>query len=291
MLDNFPIKSLNKALWPTPLLEIPEPPKQLFIRGTIPDTSLIYLCVVGTRKYTPYGKEVCKKLIAGLRGYNVVIVSGLALGIDSIAHEAALDAGLKTIAIPGSGLGESVLYPKSNLGLAKRILETGGALISELEENESAATWTFPQRNRIMAGICKATLVIEAEVKSGTLITSRLATEYNRDVLTVPHSIFSSTGDGPLLLMRLGATPVGDSIDVLEALGLATKESNQQKQQNLFNDLNEDEATLCVLLSTPRTRDELLESLTWGTSKFNTILTMLEIKGVIKEVGGKVYLV
>ena len=287
MLQNFPIKKIDKDDFPESLLEIPQVPKQLFIRGDFPLKDLILLSVVGSRKYTPYGKDACKKLIEGLRGYPVCIVSGLALGIDSIAHETALSVGLKTIAIPGSGLEENVIYPKSNLNLAKRILENGGCLISEFEPKQNAALWTFPQRNRIMAGLSKAVLVIEAEEKSGTLITARLATEYNRDVLTVPGSIFSSASSGPHMLIRLGATPVKNSEEILETLGIET----QNKTAKEYNDLNDIENKIIESLSEPLTKDELLEILDMDIQTLNTNLMMLEIKGFVKESGGKVFVI
>lgn len=285
MLQNFPIKKIDKDDFPESLLEIPQVPKQLFIRGNFPLRDLVLLSVVGSRKYTSYGKDACKKLIEGLRGYPVCIVSGLALGIDSIAHETALSVGLKTIAIPGSGLEENVIYPKSNLNLAKRILENGGCLISEFEPKQNAALWTFPQRNRIMAGLSKAVLVIEAEEKSGTLITARLATEYNRDVLTVPGSIFSSASSGPHMLIRLGATPVKNSEEILETLGIEI----QNKTAKEYNDLNDTEKQIIESLSEPLTKDELLEILDMDIQTLNTNLMMLEIKGFVKESGGKVY--
>ena len=287
MLQNFPIKKIDKDDFPESLLEIPQVPKQLFIRGDFPLKDLILLSVVGSRKYTPYGKDACKKLIEGLRGYPVCIVSGLALGIDSIAHETALSVGLKTIAIPGSGLEENVIYPKSNLNLAKRILENGGCLISEFEPKQNAALWTFPQRNRIMAGLSKAVLVIEAEEKSGTLITARLATEYNRDVLTVPGSIFSSASSGPHMLIRLGATPVKNSEEILETLGIET----QNKTAKEYNDLNDIENKIIESLSEPLTKDELLEILDMNIQTLNTNLMMLEIKGYTKESSGKVFVI
>ena len=289
MLSNFPIKKLEDEYIPSELFEIAEPPRKIFIRGTIPDPSFIRLAVVGSRKYTPYGKEACKKLILGLRGYNIVIVSGLALGIDSIAHEAALEAGLPTMAIPGSGLSQSVLYPHSHANLAKRILEKGGCLLSEYEQDQEAAPWTFPQRNRIMAGISKAVLVIEAEKKSGTMITARLATEYNRDVLAVPGSIFSKTSEGTHLLMKLGATPISSSEDILEALGIIEEE--KVKQEKLFDDCNQEELDILKILDSPKTKEEICETLNISTQKINSTLTMLEIKGLVKESVGKIYLV
>ena len=169
-----------------PLLEIPEPPKQLYIEGTLPPPNTVLLAVVGSRKYSSYGREACEELIAGLAGSPISIVSGLAIGMDTIAHKAALGAGLHTIAFPGSGLDRKVLHPRSNIHLAGQIVKSGGALVSEYEPTFPAAVYTFPRRNRIMAGLVKAVLVIEAGEKSGTRITARLATEYNREVLAVP---------------------------------------------------------------------------------------------------------
>jgi len=285
-MDNK-IKKLAPKQFPKLLKEISDPPKQLFLKGILPSDDMKFLCVVGSRKYSPYGKEVCKKLISELKGYNVVIVSGLALGIDAIAHTAALDAGLKTIAIPGSGLGDKALYPNTNKNLAKRILENGGALLSEFDENFKATIYSFPQRNRIMAGISHATLIIEAEEKSGTLITSRLATEYNRDVLTVPSSIFSATAYGPHMLLRLGATPITKSNDILEALGLNFKDDNS-RQNILFENLSEKEKKIVEILKTPMSRDELITRLSLPIQETNVILSAMEIKGIIKERMGEI---
>src|SRR3989344_4618820 len=194
------MKELLLDQFPRRLREIPDPPEKLYMQGVLPSEEHKWLCVVGSRRYTNYGKEVCGKLIEGLRGYPVVIVSGLALGIDALAHRAALAANLPCVAVPGSGLSPHVLHPASNRRLADDILLSGGAMLSEFEPDFRPTLWSFPQRNRIMAGLSDAVLVIEAESKSGTLITSKLATEYNRDVFTLPGSIFSSTSAGPHML-------------------------------------------------------------------------------------------
>ncbi|HJO89637.1 MAG: DNA-processing protein DprA [Candidatus Pacebacteria bacterium] len=275
---------LTKEQFPQLLQEINDPPKKLHVKGKLPEDDMKFLCVVGSRKYSPYGKEACKTLIEGLRGYDVVIVSGLALGIDGIAHEAALDAGLTTIAVPGSGLGDDVLYPSTHKNLAKRILDAGGALISEFEENFRATSYSFPQRNRIMAGMSHATLIIEAEEKSGTLITSKFATEYNRDVLTVPASIFSDNSYGPHMLLRLGATPVTSSEDILEAFGLKA-DVGQQKLK--LEDLSSDEKKVVEILKNPVSRDELVARLGLPIQKANVTLSAMEIKGIIKESMGE----
>src|SRR3989338_6709822 len=160
------IRDLPKKDFPPLLLEINDPPKSLRIIGELPKTEK-YLCVVGSRKYSEYGKNVCERLIEGLRGYSITIVSGLALGMDAIAHKSALRSGLPTIGVPGSGLGEKSLYPRTNYMLAQEIVESGGALISEFEDDWLPRLYSFPQRNRIMAAMCHATLIIEAELKSG----------------------------------------------------------------------------------------------------------------------------
>jgi DNA processing protein len=290
MLKNFEMQILKGEEIPEMLQEISDPPPQLYIQGKLPNSESKLLCVVGSRKYTPYGKEVCEKLIAGLRGYNITIVSGLALGIDGIAHRAALEAGLKTIAVPGSGLDESVLYPNTHKGLAEKILENGGALLSEFEPKFRATSYSFPQRNRIMAGLSHATLVIEAEIKSGTLITSKYATEYNRDVFTVPGSIFSKNSDGPNMLLRLGATPIRSSEDILEALGFKIDEPPQNLELK-YSDCSDEELFVIKILKEPLPKDELIRALKMPISQANAIISIMEIKGLIKESLGEIRLV
>jgi len=281
------IKVLEKADLPLPLTEIPDPPKKLYLKGTLPDPKAnIFLCVVGARKYTSYGKEICETLIAGLRGYPVAVVSGLAFGIDGIAHRAALAAGLKTVAFPGSGLKDEVLYPASHRQLAREITENGGALLSEFEPNFRATPWAFPQRNRLMAGISRAVLVVEAEKKSGTLITARLAAEYNRDVLTVPGSVFARNSEGPHLLIRLGATPITSAGELLDALGFES--GSEDAGERDYSDCSDEEKKLLELLSGPISRDELIARSGFAVSRANALLSILEIKGLIKESMGEV---
>jgi DNA processing protein len=291
-----PIQKLNKKQFPPALLEIPQPPATLYIQGNLPDINQhIFLAVVGSRKYSSYGREVCEKLIQGLSGYPIVIVSGLAMGIDSIAHHAALRAGLLTLAIPGSGLDHRVLYPSINRQLANKILEAGGCLLSESEPEERATIWSFPKRNRLMAGLSQAVLIIEATEKSGTLITSRLALDYNRDVLAVPGSIFSPSSIGTNKLIKQGATPILSSEDILEALHFdppaGERTPNEDAQQKLFADLSAQEKKMVELLKVePLPRDEIIRQAGFSTSEGNSILMILEIKGLIKETGGEIHL-
>jgi DNA processing protein len=273
------VKELLPADYPARLREIPQAPKRLYVRGELPDYEKRWLAVVGSRACTPYGEQATRHLIEGLRGYPVVIVSGLAFGIDTIAHKAALDAQLPTVAIPGSGLDWNVLYPRGNVALAREILDTGGALISEFAMDMKATDYTFPQRNRIMAGISRATLIVEAKEKSGSLITARLAADYNRDVLVVPGSIFSAESAGVHQFLKLGGVPITSVEDLLQALELAPRE----KREVLRTDLSEDELRVLDLIGNPISRDALLSALELPITEANILLSMMEIKGLIVE--------
>ena len=281
------VKKLEKEDWPENILEMADAPEQLYYTGEKPNWDSVFLTVVGSRKYSQYGKEVCQKLIAGLKGYDITIVSGLALGIDAIAHNSALENNLTTIAVPGSGLDEKVLYPKSNLPLAKKILDSGGTLLSEYESTQEAAPWTFPQRNRIMAGLAQATLIIEATEKSGTLITARLALDYNREVCAVPTDIFSLFGKGSNKLLNSGATPITCSEDLLQVLGFDLQDTAPQMEMR-FNDCSKEEKLILEAIKEPRTRDELIRELEMPASQVNILLSSMEIKGLISQSLGKI---
>jgi DNA processing protein len=279
---DYDLKLLRPEDFPALLQEIPDPPIQLYIRGEMPSPEHKWLAVVGSRACTPYGRQAVKHLIGGLRGQPVVIVSGLAYGIDSEAHKAALDAGLTTVAVPGSGLDWNTIYPKANVGLAKEILEKGGALLSEFEPTMQGRDYMFAQRNRIMVGLSHATLVIEAKERSGSLITARLATEYNRDLLCVPGSIFSAESKGTHQFLRLGATAVGSAEEVMQALGIV-KAEGPQSLAALRSDLSEDEMRVIEIIATPCSRDDLLSELSMPITEANILLSTMEIKGLIVE--------
>jgi DNA processing protein len=281
-LKNMDIEYLNPSDFLkhnlSPLLEIPQPPKGLWYQGKLPSKDLFLLAVVGSRNYTTYGKQVLEYLITGLKNYPVGIVSGLALGIDGLAHEAAINNNLYTLAVPGSGLAKEVLYPPSHKRLAQKILESGGGLISELSPETQAGKWTFPQRNRIMAGLCKATLLIEASEKSGTLITARMTVDYNRELLAVPGSIFSPNSYGTHQFLKLGATMVTEAEDILIALGieLETDATNVARPQ-----LSTEEELVIKLLLEPKDKDSLLRLLPLPVSQANILLMNMEMQGYI----------
>ncbi len=282
MMDDL---RLLDALLPL-VREIPDPPKRLWARGAVPtETNLKWLTVVGSRACTNYGKQVVRHLVGGLRGQPIVIVSGLAYGIDTEAHRAALEAGLTCVGIPGSGLDWDVLYPRAQFQLAKDILAAGGCLLSEFKPDQRAADYTFPKRDRIMAGIAHATLIIEAKEKSGTLITARMATEYNRELLVVPGSIFSAESAGVHQFLKLGATPVTDVSDILKALGLAAA---GPLALELREDLSDAEIQVLRIVASPRSRDDVLEALELPVSEAQVLLSTMEIKGLLIEEFGVV---
>jgi DNA processing protein len=285
-MTKFKLKILEKDAIPEGLQRIPQPPKRLYLAGNLPPEGSVYLAVVGSRKATTYGKDVVRKLILGLRGYPIVIVSGLAVGIDAMSHEAALDAGLLAMAFPGSGISEEAFFPPTSLKLAEKIILSGGCLLSEFEPNFKAAYYTFPMRNRLVAGISKAALIIEAQEKSGTLITARMALDYNKEVLAVPGPINSDFSKGTNKLIRDGATPITSSDDILEVLGF--KVDKESKQKSLFEDASPQEKAVLKILNEPLERDELIRKMKLPTGAANTVLSVMEIKGLIKEELGEI---
>lgn len=274
-------KLLCDEYWPR-LREIPEPPEHLWVRGTLPSSERKVVTVVGSRKMSQYGKDVVDHLISGLADYPITIVSGMALGIDGAVHRAAIEYGLPTIAFPGSGLNDDALYPATHKWLAQEILASGGALVSEFPPEEKGRVHFFPKRNRIMVGVSDAVVVIEAGVRSGTLITARLTVDYNRELLCVPHSVFSEGGAGGHIFMKLGAAPCRSASDILEAVGIV-----EEKNIETLNLTSEEEEVL-ALLQEPIPRDELIRELGLPTGDANVLLAQMEIRGLIAESLGNV---
>ncbi len=276
------IRLLPREEWPAQLSEIPQLPKELWVRGTLPPHGTKLLTVVGSRAMTHYGQEACQKLIAGLAGYPISIVSGLALGIDTCAHKAALAAGLHTLVVPGSGLGDDVLYPRSNRTFAREILHAGGGFLSEYAPDATSRIHYFPERNRLMVGLADAVLMIEAGPKSGTLITARLAGEYNRELLCIPHRIGDPHAFGPHLFTRLGATLVTEPLHILEALRIPPHE--ETSRDTAPTDLDDAERGIWSMLEEPKTRDEILRSAaSLPAGDVLTALVALELRGLITE--------
>ncbi len=277
----IPIRQItNKSLeYPTLLKEIAYPPQRLWLKGAKLNPTEKYLTVVGSRKPTRYGIKIVNQLVQELAASGIAIVSGLAIGIDGLAHKAALDAGGKTIAIMASGIDQ--IYPVTNLNLAQRILLNGGTIITEYEQGMPPLKQNFIARNRIQSGISEAVLIVECAAKSGTLITAQFALEQNRLVLAVPGAIDNPMSAGPNNLIKQGAVPVTSAADVLEALGMNTKASKLKQYQPE----NHNEAELLKLIKTgTHSADELHLQTGQSTTEFSSTLTMLEIKGVIQQI-------
>lgn len=279
---DFPIRKILVEKELPRLIEIPEPPVEVTVRGELPPHNTKCLAVVGSRDYTNYGKQAVEYLIGGLRGYPVSIISGLALGIDALAHKAALHNNLYTLAVPGSGIDDTVIYPRNHRGLAHEILKSGGGMLSEFEPTFIAAPWSFPKRNRIMVGLSHAVLLIEAGEKSGTLITARLTADYNRDLLAVPGNIFSENSKGVHQFIKLGATPVTTPEDILIALGIEEK-SKTPTSLPLFT---EEEISVLTLLTEPKDQDTLIRALPYAPEMTLMLLMRMELSGSIREQNG-----
>jgi len=270
--------------YPEAFQQLHRPPEEIYSRGPWIDDTQKFLTIVGSREPTRYGIDSCKKIIAGLRGSNLTIVSGIARGIDSVAHQAALDAGLNTIAFPGSGVNDSVLYPKSSYKLSQEILGAGGSIISPFNPDKPSLPWMFPFRNHLMAALSEITLVIESAKKSGTLITAYAALEYGRTVAAIPGPISSSLSEGTNTLIRNGAQLIQTPNDLLELLGLDQAESHQlDLSLNLASD---EQIIIKKLEAEPCTFDQLCHHTGKDPKILLVILSDLESQGLVEGVGG-----
>lgn len=225
MQENIEIVD-ERHIWDK-LAQTPCPPKVLYKRGAFGAPHHKLITIVGSRLSSEYSRQVVEEICKSLAGQPVSIVSGLARGVDTYAHTFALKYDLHTIAIVGSGLEDRVLYPRSNLKLAHKIIKSGGLLISEYESKYRSQSWMFPARNRIMAGISDLVIIIEAKEKSGTLITARLATDYNRDVMVIPNSIYSNHSKGSNELLKQGAYVYTEPKDIFNLLNLEYPEGQK----------------------------------------------------------------
>lgn len=276
------------------LLELHDIPEKLYIAGELPKVTIDeygratprILSVIGPRRHTTYGKLATEKLVSSLANEDVIILSGLALGIDGIAHTSALKNKLKTIAVPGSGLDPKVIYPRNHLQLAEEIFNAGGVLISELPPETGAAQWTFPSRNRIVAALADAVLVIEASDKSGALITSRQALELGRDIGAVPGEIFSETSVGTNMLIRDGSYVISGEDDLFALLHLS--KSSQASEEKESQNYSPNEKLLMDLLIEPTEKDVLLIKSKLSPTDFLVTLSSLEMMGAIEEIFGEV---
>jgi DNA processing protein len=256
-------------------------PKKLYYIGTLPTIRRPTVAIVGTRKPTTYGKEVTQQLAGELARRGIVIVSGMALGVDAIAHRAALDVGGTTIAVQGNGL--SKLTPTTNRQIGEDIIASGGAVVSEYEPNVPARDFQFLERNRIVSGLSDAILITEAAARSGTLNTASHALEQGREVFVVPGNITSPLSAGCNQLIRQGATPVTCAEDILEVIA---PQLLQPQSQLALGDNPLQTTIIQLLQSGVRDGDDLQQQSEATAGQFATELTMMEINGTIRGLGG-----
>ena len=272
--------------YPERLREISDSPPVIYIRGQWLAEDEWSVAVVGTRRATAYGRQAAGELARGLAANRITIVSGLARGIDAIAHRSALEANGRTVAVLASGL--DTIYPPEHAGLAEEIVEHG-ALITDYPLGTKPRAEFFPRRNRIMSGLALGTLVVEGDYKSGAMITARLAIEQNREVFIVPGSIFSPQSRGPLALLRDGATPVSRAEEVLEALNLTMVGAQMDFGHAAPPERPEERALMAVLSREPRHVDELARQSGLAAASVSATLALLELKGLVREMGGMQY--
>ena len=288
--ENINTISISEPGYPELLKEINDPPHTLFIRGKLPNPNSPTLAVVGTRKFTPYGKLTCEEIVTPLAGQGIIIVSGLAFGIDAIAHQTTLDNDGITIAVLGGGVDKKTIAPSSHLKLAEEIIAKGGAVISEYPPGFAPTLYSFPARNRIVAGLSLGTLVIEAPLTSGALITAKCALDYNREVFAVPHSLNSPTGIGPNNLRKMGAKLITQASDIIESLSLTGLGEIINNKQTLPS--TPTEARILEFLSKePQHIDLIIKSSGLDSPTVNSTLVLMEMKGKVRNLGGMNYIV
>jgi len=285
-MDEIKTINIQDKNYPKLLKEIKDPPEILYVRGEIlPDDS--FFAVVGTRMASSYGKQVALEIAGDLAEAGLTIVSGMAPGIDTFCHQATLERKGRTIAVLGTGLDEKSIYPQSNLKLARKILETGGTLISEYPPGTPGSKFTFPQRNRIISGLSLGVLVVEAKQKSGALITAHHAFSQNRKVFAVPGPIHSSNSKGPHYLIKKGAKLAENANDILRELNLPFPRFHLGKE---IKGENEGEnLILGVLKEGALDVDKIIEKTNLPASKVASTLAILEIKGKVRNLGGNIY--
>ena len=275
--------------YPEQLRELKKPPSRLYVKGDIHLLNEFGIAVIGSRKNTPYGERMCKMFVKNLVDFNINIISGLAEGIDSIAHTTCLKNSGKTIAILPSGLEN--IYPSKNRKLANEIIEKGGLLLSEYESNVKADSDKFLERNRIVSGLAKGTLVVEGGIRSGTSVTARYTLQSGKPVFCIPSSIENSKGITPNDLIKKGGRLVTEVKDILEYFQNINFIYKEKKKVDIYIDIPENLIDVYkVITNTPKDANEIAKLLEKSVSEVNYKLTLLQIEDKIIDVSGKGYI-
>lgn len=286
-LEKYPIQEihLEDKTYPAKLKEIKTAPKVLYFRGVLPNNQIQCLAIVGTRRASDYGKDIAFRFASELAKNGLTIVSGMALGIDSFAHQGTLDANGKTIAILGTGLSEKNIYPQENLKLAKQILDQDGCLISEYPTEFHGERFTFLQRNRLIAGLSLGVLVIEAKIKSGALNTAHWAKKQQKQIFAIPGSIYSQNSQGCHFLIKSGAILVEKPQDILKALCL----KNLFTKQEAIAINPEEKLILGILSQSPANIDQIIEKTNLSSAQISSLLMEMEMADKIRNISGNTY--
>ncbi len=287
LIDKYRIKVITYESpdYPELLRETHDYPAVLYVRGNLEVRDAVSVAVVGTRKATSYGKQVTEDIVGNLELNGITIISGLARGIDTIAHRAALEAHGRTIAVFACGL--DIVYPPENFKLARDILE-GGALISEHPLGTKPKPENFPRRNRILSGLSRGVLVVESGEKGGALITAGFALDQNREVFAVPGSILSGMSRGPNRLIQEGAKLVRNHVDILEELQLPVV-SRQLEMKDSFTPSDKESIIIKCISSEPVHVDEICRASGLDTSTVIGCLAIMELNGLVRQMGGMTY--
>ena len=262
------------------LVNIPDTPKTLYFKGQLPKKRIKTVAIVGTRKPTVYGKEVTTRLAGELARNGIIVVSGMALGIDGVAHRAALDAGGITLAVLANGV--DTFYPRSNTNLGQKIIEKGGAVISEYKPGTPALPHQFLARNRIVSGLADVVVVVEAAIRSGTLSTANHALNQGKDVFAVPGNITSPLSAGCNKLIKMGAQPL---TDINELIDFLLPKNRQTNFSEILVSSPEEAKILEIIKSGIRDGDEIFKTSGLSISSYNQAMTMLEIGDHIQPLG------
>lgn len=285
MRDDIQTISLRDANYPALLAQIPNPPKTLYVRGELRDEEL-FVAVVGTRSCSPYGKQFALNIAGDLADANVIVVSGLAPGIDTFAHQAAVRRKKRTIAVLGTGVDEQSIYPKENIALSREILLRGGTLVSEYPPGTKGSRFTFPQRNRIISGLSLGVLVVEAKEKSGSLITAQWALAQKRKLFALPGSVLSPTSRGThFAIKRLGATLVEHANDILQELDISAIEHTLSEHAYT----KEEQGILAALQNDILHVEEIIERAGLAAPAVLSALAVLELKNIVRNLGQQTY--
>lgn len=280
--------TINDKDYPEVLKKIKNAPETLYFKGGLKPKELCF-AVVGTRRCSSYGKQVALEIAGNLADAGLVIISGLAPGIDTFAHTVAVEQGKRTIAVLGTGLDEKSIYPKENIKLARKIVELGGLLISEYPPGTPGSRFTFPDRNRIISGLSSGVLVVEAKEKSGALITANYAFSQNKKVFAIPGSIYFANSRGPNALIKKGAKLVDNANDILQELNLPIHIAARGKAGGPNYMTLEENLILTALKEEALHLDKIIEKTKLETAKVAGAITILEMKGKVRNLGGNIY--